>query len=174
VCEALSSSGLTLRRLHIEVTESLFASDQELIVPTLSALRALGIRIFLDDFGTGFSSFGSLRTLPIDVIKIDKSFVDSMDGEPGPIIDAIRSLSRALDLELVAEGVETADQAAALAAMGVHCLRGYYFARPLPSNAVSGWLRERVRRSRARGPTPPYLKRRLTLALLVSRVGALA
>jgi diguanylate cyclase (GGDEF)-like protein len=142
VCAALSSSQLIPDRLHIEVTESLFASDEDVVVPTLDALRAMGIRILLDDFGTGFSSFGSVRTLPIDVIKIDKSFVDTMHGESEPIIEAILSLARALGRETVAEGVETAHQAAVLAAMGVNALQGYYFSRPLPAPAVSAWLTE--------------------------------
>jgi diguanylate cyclase (GGDEF)-like protein len=137
---ALASSGLEPRRLHLEVTESLFVSDHELIVPTLAALRAMGIRISLDDFGTGFSSLGNLRLLPIDTLKIDKSFVDRVDGESGPIIRAIRSLAHALDIELVAEGVETPHQAALLQSIGVHFLQGYHFSRPLPSREVAAWL----------------------------------
>jgi EAL domain-containing protein (putative c-di-GMP-specific phosphodiesterase class I) len=136
---ALEASGLDPHRLELEVTESLFAGDFERIaIPTLEALRALGLRISLDDFGTGFSSLGYLRTLPIDTIKIDQSFVQLMHGDTRSIIEAMQSIARAFDLTVVAEGVETADQAAALGAMGVHFLQGYYFARPLEAAFVPG------------------------------------
>jgi diguanylate cyclase (GGDEF)-like protein len=141
---ALAASGLDAHRLHVEVTESLFASNQEHIIPTLAALRAMGVRISLDDFGTGFSSLGSLQSLPIDTLKIDKSFVDHVGGKSAPIVTAIRSLAYALDMEIVAEGVETADQASVLHSMGVHHFQGYFFARPLPSEAVCAWLLERA------------------------------
>ncbi len=136
---ALAASGLDPHRLELEVTESLFAGDFErTAIPTLEALRALGLRISLDDFGTGFSSLGYLRTLPIDTIKIDQSFVQLMHGDTRSIIEAMQSIARAFDLTVVAEGVETADQAAALGAMGVHFLQGYYFARPLEAAFVPG------------------------------------
>jgi len=137
---ALDASGLEPRRLHLEVTESMFASDQEATIPTLEALRAMGIRISLDDFGTGFSSLGYLRSMPIDTIKIDKTFIDTMEGESAPIIAAIRSLAHAFDLELVAEGVETANQATLLRSMGVHLLQGFHFSRPLASEHVQAAL----------------------------------
>ncbi len=137
---ALDASGLDPRRLHLEVTESMFASDQAATIPTLEALRAMGIRISLDDFGTGFSSLGYLRSMPIDTIKIDKTFIDTMEGESAPIIAAIRSLAHAFDLELVAEGVETANQATLLRSMGVHLLQGFHFSRPLASENVQAAL----------------------------------
>jgi diguanylate cyclase (GGDEF)-like protein len=136
---ALAASGLDPHRLELEVTESLFAGDFErTAIPTLETLRALGLRISLDDFGTGFSSLGYLRTLPIDTIKIDQSFVQLMHGDTRSIIEAMQSIARAFDLTVVAEGVETADQAAELGAMGVHFLQGYYFARPLEAAFVPG------------------------------------
>jgi len=141
---ALDACGLDAARLHIEVTESLFASDHEHIIPTLVALRAMGVRISLDDFGTGFSSLGSLQSLPIDTLKIDKSFVDHVAGESTPIVNAIRSLAFALDMEIVAEGVENGHQATVLRSMGVHYFQGYFFARPLPSEAVRTWLLQRA------------------------------
>ena len=100
----------------------------------------MGIRISLDDFGTGFSSLGYLRSMPIDTIKIDKTFIDTMEGESAPIIAAIRSLAHAFDLELVAEGVETANQATLLRSMGVHLLQGFHFSRPLASEHVQAAL----------------------------------
>jgi predicted signal transduction protein with EAL and GGDEF domain len=139
---ALSASGLPTSRLHLEVTETVFAEDHRLIIPTLVALRAIGVSISLDDFGTGFSSLSYLRSLPIDTIKIDKSFVDDVQNESGPIIKAIRALADALHIEVIAEGVETAADAATLLSMGVYLLQGYLFAQPIPLHLVEGWLRD--------------------------------
>ncbi len=96
----------------------------------------MGIRISLDDFGTGFSSLGYLRSLPIDTIKIDKMFVDDLEGDSRSIVEAIQSLARAFNLTVVAEGVETERQAAVLRSMGVSSLQGFYFARPLHAGSV--------------------------------------
>jgi diguanylate cyclase (GGDEF)-like protein len=136
----LAESGLEAHRLHIEVTETLFAGDHRLIIPTLVELRAMGIRILLDDFGTGFSSLSYLRSLPIDMLKIDKSFVAGVANESGAIIRAIRSLADAFDIDVIAEGVETPQEAATLLSMGVNCLQGFLFARPMPQEEVSEWL----------------------------------
>ena len=140
VAEAMMRSGLPANRLHIELTESLFAGNQELVGPTLQALRAIGVRISLDDFGTGFSSLAYLRSLPVDTIKIDKSFVDGMEGSSRAIIQAIISISNAMDFELIAEGVETERQMSTLISMGVTSQQGYLLARPLPVSEISGWL----------------------------------
>jgi len=137
---ALAASGLPTSRIHLEVTETVFAEDHKLIIPTLVALREMGIRISLDDFGTGFSSLSYLRSLPIDTIKIDKSFVDDVQNESGPIIKAIRALADALAIEVIAEGVETTQDAATLISMGVYLLQGYLFAQPIPQDLVEGWL----------------------------------
>jgi diguanylate cyclase (GGDEF)-like protein len=137
---ALATSGLPTSRVHLEVTETVFAEDHKLIIPTLVALREMGISISLDDFGTGFSSLSYLRSLPIDTIKIDKSFVDDVQNESGPIIRAIRALADALEIEVIAEGVETAQDAATLLSMGVFLLQGYLFAQPIPQDLVAGWL----------------------------------
>jgi predicted signal transduction protein with EAL and GGDEF domain len=137
---ALAMSGLPTSRLHLEVTETVFAGDHKLIIPTLVALRELGISISLDDFGTGFSSLSYLRSLPIDTIKIDKSFVDDVQQESGPIIRAIRALADALHIEVIAEGVETEADAATLLAMGINLLQGYLFAKPIPQALVHDWL----------------------------------
>ena len=137
---ALAASGLEAHRLQIEVTETLFASDHRLIISTLAGLRAMGIRVSLDDFGTGFSSLSYLRSLPIDTLKIDKSFVAGVQDESGPIIRAIRSLADAFDIDVIAEGVETPQEAATLLSMGVNFLQGFLFARPLPQEQVAEWL----------------------------------
>jgi diguanylate cyclase (GGDEF)-like protein len=150
---ALATSGLPTSRLHLEVTETVFAEDHKLIIPTLVALRAMGISISLDDFGTGFSSLSYLRSLPIDTIKIDKSFVDDVQNESGPIIKAIRALADALQIEVIAEGVETADDAATLLSMGVYLLQGYLFAKPIPQHLVERWLLDAARDGLAGGAT---------------------
>jgi diguanylate cyclase (GGDEF)-like protein len=154
VRDALATSGLDARRLLLEVTESLFVSDHATILPTLHGLRSMGVRISLDDFGTGFSSLGRLQSLPIDMIKIDRLFVANMENEATPIIKSIRSLCRALDLQIVAEGVETARQAALLAAMDVHLLQGFWFAKPLSAERILSWLSDGIaERAPARIPS---------------------
>ena len=150
VNSALDDARLDARRLQLEVTESLFAGDNAIVIPTLFALRKMGVGISLDDFGTGFSSIGTLRSLPIDVIKIDKSFVRDMEGESGPIIKAIRSVCRALDIALVAEGVETATSSGAAPCAQRSFHAGLCFSRPLPAAAVDDWLVARGRRQRTR------------------------
>jgi EAL domain-containing protein (putative c-di-GMP-specific phosphodiesterase class I) len=141
---ALDRSGLDPGLLHLEVTESLFATDHAQTIPTLQALRAMGIRISLDDFGIGFSSLGYLRTLPIDTIKIDKTFIDNVEGESRAIVEAIQTIARAFSLGVVAEGVETLAQADALRALAIPSLQGFYFSRPLEADAVSSALERRV------------------------------
>jgi diguanylate cyclase (GGDEF)-like protein len=140
VTEAMRRSGLPARRLHIELTESLFAGNQSLVGPTLQALRDMGVKISLDDFGTGFSSLAYLRSLPVDTIKIDKSFVDGIEGSARSIVNAIVSISKAMDFELIAEGVETERQMNTLMSMGVASQQGYLLARPLPPSAIAPWL----------------------------------
>jgi diguanylate cyclase (GGDEF)-like protein len=136
VRNAIAISGLDPRRLHLEVTESLFAGDHAETLPTLEALRAMGVSISLDDFGTGFSSLGYLRSLPIDVIKIDKTFIDHIEGESHAIVEAIHQLARSFNLTIIAEGVENERQADLLRAMGVSSLQGYYFSRSMHPGMV--------------------------------------
>jgi EAL domain-containing protein (putative c-di-GMP-specific phosphodiesterase class I) len=100
----------------------------------------MGIQISLDDFGIGFSSLGYLRTLPIDTIKIDKMFIDNVEGDSRAIVEAIQTIAHAFHLGIVAEGVETEAQATALRALGVRSLQGFYFSHPLEAGAVSAAL----------------------------------
>ncbi len=143
VRNAIQRSGLDPRRLHLEVTESLFAGDHPETLPTLEALRAMGVSISLDDFGTGFSSLGYLRSLPIDVIKIDKTFIEHIEGESHAIVEAIHQLARAFNLTIIAEGVENARQADLLQAMGVSSLQGYYFSRSMHPTLVGAAINAR-------------------------------
>ena len=142
---ALASSGLPAARLELEITESVLLEADPKIIAVLHELHALGIRIVMDDFGTGFSSLNYLRSFPFDKIKIDKSFVHdvSKGGESIAIVRAIIDLARALKIEVVAEGVETADQLNHLVAEGCTEMQGYYFSKPAPIESFAELLHER-------------------------------
>jgi diguanylate cyclase (GGDEF)-like protein len=132
VAAALAASGLPPECLAVEVTETaVFEGGQA--VTTLHELRALGVWIALDDFGTGHSSLGLLQTVPVDILKVDKSFVDRITeaGRHAVIAEALIQVSTGLGLTAVAEGVETAEQAAALQQLGYQLLQGYHFGRPV-------------------------------------------
>ena len=120
-------------------------ADPEAVSATLGRLRKLGSSIAIDDFGTGYSSLAYLHRLPIDVLKIDKSFVMNADGAPSDaeIVRTIIGLGRALNLTVVAEGVETSQQAEFLRSCGCTAAQGYLFARPLTAREIEGWLRPR-------------------------------
>ncbi len=143
ISSALKNSGLSPSRLNLELTESVFAGDRRNIIPTLSKLRDMGVRISLDDFGTGFSCLADLRRLPIDQLKIDKSFVESVHRDSGSIVNAIVTTAKTFGLEVVAEGVETAGQADTLIGLGVHYLQGYLLSNVLAPSAVHEWIRQR-------------------------------
>jgi diguanylate cyclase (GGDEF)-like protein len=137
---ALARSGLHPTRLHIELTESLFAGDHERASQVLGRLRARGLRISIDDFGTGFSSLSYLQHLPIDTIKIDRSFVKSVETDSRAIVKAIISIAGSLGFELIAEGVETEWQSAALRALGVTQFQGFLVSKPISEGQVGEWL----------------------------------
>ncbi len=139
---ALTASGFPAERLVLELTESTVIHHPELARQRLVALKALGIRLAIDDFGTGYSALSYLRQFPIDVLKIDKSFVDEVasGGQPAALAAAIVALGDALELRTVAEGVESADQAAALRAMGCPLAQGYHFSRPVSPVAIAALL----------------------------------
>jgi diguanylate cyclase (GGDEF)-like protein len=132
VAAVLADTGLPARRLTLEVTETaVFEGGQA--VTAVHELRALGVRIALDDFGTGHSSLGLLQTVPVDVLKVDKSFVDNITeaGRHAVIAEALIQVSTGLGLDAVAEGVETAEQARALYRLGYRLLQGYHYGRPV-------------------------------------------
>ena len=130
----LETCGLEPSRLVLEITESQVMRDAPGTVDRLRALKALGVRLAIDDFGTGYSSLAYLNQFPIDILKIDRSFITHLTGAPqaARVTQAILQLGRALHLSIVAEGVETPAQAEALAAMGCELAQGYHYARPLP------------------------------------------
>jgi EAL domain-containing protein (putative c-di-GMP-specific phosphodiesterase class I) len=143
VADALSSTGIEPASLCIEITESVLMADADAGLEALLALKMLGVGIAVDDFGTGYSSLAYLSRFPIDLIKIDKGFVDPLgqgDGRAESIVSAVVEMSRALGLTTLAEGVETEAQLADLIAIGCEAGQGYLFARPQPPAAISALL----------------------------------
>jgi PAS domain S-box-containing protein len=138
ITDVLMHTGLAPGLLELEVTESALAENSSATINTLRALRDHGVRIALDDFGTGYSSLGYLTRMPISHIKIDRTFVHNLvDGtESVAIIRAVLAMAGSLGLSVTAEGVETADQAQALVAMGCDSLQGFYFSRPVAVDAI--------------------------------------
>jgi diguanylate cyclase (GGDEF)-like protein/PAS domain S-box-containing protein len=142
VARALDDSGLAPGQLTLEVTESVLMQDQDAAAATMSALRSLGVPLSIDDFGTGFSSLGYLERLPIDELKVDRSFVAPLGrrARANAIVESVVNLAHAVGLSVVAEGVEHPEQAALLREMGCDYAQGYHFARPLAADAALAYL----------------------------------
>ncbi len=142
VKEALAESGLEADRLDLEVTESAVMDDMETCINTLHAFRALGAHCSMDDFGTGYSSLSYLQKMPINTLKIDMAFVRDIrdDGENGDIAKAIIALSHSLDLEVIAEGVETEGQYRFLSDHDCDIIQGYLISKPLPAAEFAALL----------------------------------
>jgi diguanylate cyclase (GGDEF)-like protein/PAS domain S-box-containing protein len=139
VRQTLAEFGVDPSSIVLEVTESALAEDMDSAIERLKALKTTGVRIAIDDFGTGYSSLGSLQHLPVDILKIDKSFVDALEGgspEGEEVVSAIIRIARVLKLQTVAEGVETWAQAQRLRRLGCDLGQGYYFARPMAAEAA--------------------------------------
>jgi EAL domain-containing protein (putative c-di-GMP-specific phosphodiesterase class I) len=130
----LAATGVDPRQLIIEVTESACLGSPRRVIEQLSHMRERGIRVALDDFGTGYSTLARLRELPVDIIKVDKSFIDEVKTgrENLPILNSIIDLGHTLGLHVTVEGVETATQARQLRRLGSDSMQGFYFGRPSP------------------------------------------
>ena len=141
VHEILMETGLAPRRLELEVTESALFKDYQRALDNLRRLKALGVRIAMDDFGTGFSSLSTLQSFPFDKIKIDKSFVENIHrhDRATAIVRAVLSLGRSLDIPVTAEGVETAEQLEFLRGEACTEVQGYAIGRPAPLNTLGDW-----------------------------------
>ena len=140
VTTALADSGLSAERLELEITEScLMNVDDQL--RTMEQLKHLGVQLSIDDFGTGYSSLSYLKRFPVDRLKIDGSFVRDIEDDPDDavIVTSIIGLARNLDMQVIAEGVESAGQLAFLQAQGCHEIQGYLAARPMPAEAIAAW-----------------------------------
>jgi len=142
VAQALAESGLAPRQLVLEITESVLMEDTENTAVRLEELRQLGVRIAIDDFGTGYSSLGYLRRLPVDILKIDKSFIDGVAEGPheSALARAVVKLASTLRLEAVAEGISSRKQLLQLRRLRCPYGQGFYFCRPQPSEAIPGLL----------------------------------
>ena len=143
VGQVLAESGLDASGLEVEITEGTAMGDADATVKTLEHLKAIGIRLAIDDFGTGYSSLGYLKRFPIDVLKVDRSFVAGLPANRGDaaIVRAVVGLTRALGLKAVAEGVETKEQLAELRGLGCDQGQGYLFGRPTATEVADVMLR---------------------------------
>jgi len=139
---ALERNGISPARLTCEITESAAMDDLDITRRAFEKLVHNGVHLSIDDFGTGHSSLAYLRSLPATQLKIDRSFVQDIDGESGAIVDAVVRLAHALGLRVVAEGVETEDQRDRLLALGCDELQGFLFAKPMTPEALMQWLRQ--------------------------------
>ncbi|MDQ1485391.1 MAG: hypothetical protein QOJ62_1084 [Actinomycetota bacterium] len=156
VAAALTDSGLPASHLTVELTESALMADPRAMIARMHALKRTGVRLAIDDFGTGYSSLAYLRDLPVDTVKVDKSFVDRILDEEidRELVRTIVSLAGRLGLETVAEGVESAEQAAVLSSIGCLRMQGFLFSEPMTADELetsreqvaraAGWLRQDV------------------------------
>jgi EAL domain-containing protein (putative c-di-GMP-specific phosphodiesterase class I) len=141
----LEHTGIDPKRLSIEITETVLLADLAAAAAELDMVRALGITVAIDDFGTGYTSLAHLQQLPIDTIKIDRSFISQLNMRRGSsLVRMVTDLGHAIDLNIVAEGVETAEEMDVLQAMGADQLQGYLLSRPLEPAAMGAWAQQRL------------------------------
>jgi EAL domain-containing protein (putative c-di-GMP-specific phosphodiesterase class I) len=141
---ALEIAGMDPASLTLEVTESVMMDNVDLMIARFTELKQLGVRLAIDDFGTGYSSLSYLRQFPFDILKVDKAFVDAGDEDDGKnLARGIIDLGRTLNLQIVAEGIERADQVAALRVLECEMGQGFYFSEPLTGTQLDELLRER-------------------------------
>ncbi len=151
VIQALTESGLPASRLELEITETALIGNDEAALKTLTRLRDMGIRISLDDFGTGYSSLSYLHRFPISRIKIDRSFVQQLPHDPGSasIVRAIAQLGESLNMQITAEGIETAEQLSFITDHGCDHVQGFLISHAIPAAELSQWLADRAKASAA-------------------------
>jgi EAL domain-containing protein (putative c-di-GMP-specific phosphodiesterase class I) len=139
----LEGAGIDPLTLSLELTEGVLMEEAELAFNTLRAFKALGVRLILDDFGIGYSSLGYLKRLPFDAIKLDRAFVADLGEEPvdDAIVSAVVALAQTLDLSVIAEGVETAEQLSVVRELGCHYVQGNHLSPPVPAAEFSELLR---------------------------------
>jgi len=140
VARGLREAGLTPAWLKLEITEGVIMQDVEATIRTLWQLKELGVQLAIDDFGTGYSSLAYLKRLPLDILKIDRAFINGIgqDSEDTAIVRAIIAMAKSLNLSITGEGIETAEQAALLPEWACDKGQGYYFARPLSQAVLRG------------------------------------
>ena len=140
VRDALKSSGLDPAALVLEITETVMMADMDLAVQQLNDLKALGVRLAMDDFGTGYSSLSYLSRLPVDILKMDRSFLVSDHETDSSLAAAIIALGKSLKLDVVAEGVERLDQVPSLRDLGCELGQGFLFAEPMSKESLNDFL----------------------------------
>jgi EAL domain-containing protein (putative c-di-GMP-specific phosphodiesterase class I) len=143
VRDALTEAGLPAECLTLEITETVLMADTDLAVLRLQELKALGVRLALDDFGTGYSSLSYLSRFPVDILKMDRSFLEA-GASPSGLATAVVALGATLDLEVVAEGIEFPEQWHSLRDLGCEMGQGFYFARPMDIDATLEFLADRA------------------------------
>lgn len=146
VLTTVERSGISPQRLKLELTESMLVNNIDDIIAKMQALKAHGIGFSLDDFGTGYSSLAYLRRMPLDQLKIDQAFVRDLqsNAKDQAIARTVIDLGQNLQLAVIAEGVETADQRDTLAAMGCPAFQGYLYGKPMPEEALRAFAQARV------------------------------
>lgn len=154
ITNILEQTGMDAQQLELELTESIIMNDAEDSERILHSIKSLGIHLSIDDFGTGYSSLSYLKNLPVDTLKIDKSFTDDivLHNDEAPIVASIISLAKNLKLNVVAEGVESYEQVRYLSAHGCNEIQGYYFSKPAPAESIEMLLKADKRLE------PPHLK----------------
>jgi diguanylate cyclase (GGDEF)-like protein/PAS domain S-box-containing protein len=157
VVNALQESGMAARHLELEITESLIMQDVERSVAIMKELQTLGVQLSIDDFGTGYSSLNALKTFPVARLKIDKSFISNIatSDNDKAVAGAVISLGQKLNLRVIAEGVETAEQVAFLRANNCDEIQGYYFSKPVASGNIEGLLKSQSITSAAASRASP-------------------
>ncbi|HZU73765.1 MAG TPA: EAL domain-containing protein [Acidimicrobiales bacterium] len=160
VKEVIERTGFSPSQLCLEITESLAVQDVVRTAHTLNELKALGVRLAMDDFGTGYSSLSYLKQFPLDVVKIDRSFLQDLDDSSidSAIVGAVMNLVESVGMTAVAEGVETAHQLAVLASMGCQVVQGYHLAKPMPAEPATRFICQSLRRSPKRVAALPSAK----------------
>ncbi|REL25441.1 EAL domain-containing protein [Thalassotalea euphylliae] len=144
VIAATRSHDIEAAKLELEITENILMDDPQLIIDALQKLKAEGISIALDDFGTGYSSLSYLQKLPIDRLKVDRSFINDVTEDGNSLLaDTIINLGKQLDLKVIAEGIENLEQEAHLVAQGCDEVQGFYYAKPMPADDFLAFLKER-------------------------------
>ena len=158
VLSTLRTTGVAPDRLVLELTESIFLDHDPSVIATLDTLRSAGVSIALDDFGTGYSCLGYLARLPVDCLKIDKTFTDRITGDGLPVVEAVLALAGAHGLDVVVEGVETPQQRDLLLGLGCRKMQGYLYSRPVHADEVPDVVQDRpplARPVRARAASDP-------------------
>ena len=136
VAATLERTGFAPDKLDLEITESLFAHDKRRMISNIARIKALGVKISIDDFGTGYSSLSAMQEFDVDFVKIDRSFVWTMESGGKAIVEAVSQIASAFEYKVIAEGVETPEQQRLLSSMGIDYLQGYWFLHPVPEQEL--------------------------------------